>query len=145
MGVDLECMAWREVASFPAVMEVLEAAQRPNGGALVDALHLSRTGSSPADLHGVPAGYLRSAQLCDAAATPPPTVEAIIQEARGGRFPPGEGALPLAELLAELPHDTVLSVEVPKYNDASAADRAKELFAATQKLFESCRQNAKMA
>ena len=54
MGVDLECMAWRQVASFPDAVRVVEAAGRPNGGALVDAIHLSRTGGSPADLAGVP-------------------------------------------------------------------------------------------
>ena len=145
MGVDLECMAWRQIASFPAALEVVEAAARPNGGALVDALHLSRTGGTPADLQGVPAGRLRSAQLCDAVAELPATTEAIIEEARGGRLPPGQGALPLVELLAELPDHTVLSVEVPKYKDASPAVRAKELFEATRALFQSCRRSAKMS
>ena len=69
MGVDLECMAWRQVSSFPEAVRVVEAAGRPNGGALVDALHLSRTGGSPSDLKAVPSQRIRSAQLCDAPAT----------------------------------------------------------------------------
>ena len=142
LGVDLECMAWRQVASLPAVLKVVEAAGRQNGAALIDALHLSRTGAKPSDLRGLPASYLRSAQLCDAVAEPPTTSEAAVAEARGGRFPPGEGALPLAELLAVLPDDVVLSVEVPKYKEAPAAVRAGELCAATRKLLHSCRLTA---
>ena len=96
MGVDLECMAWRQVASLPAAIRVVEAAGRPNGGALVDAIHLSRTGGAPADLTDVPPQYIRSAQLCDALSQRPATNEAIIQEARSGRLPPVKANCPCA-------------------------------------------------
>lgn len=57
IGVDLECMAWRIVSSLPlAVRRVAEAAERPNGGVLVDALHLSRTGGAPEDVRGARRG-----------------------------------------------------------------------------------------
>jgi sugar phosphate isomerase/epimerase len=139
MGVDLECMAWRQVSSFPEAMRVVEAAGRPNGGALVDALHLSRTGGAPGDLKAVPPQRIRSAQLCDAPATQPGSTEAIIEEARSRRLPPGHGDLPLRELLAMLPDDVCLSVEVPMDSAAPAEVRARHIFEATQTLFESCR------
>lgn len=113
MGVDLECMAWRQVASLPEAVRVVEAAGRPNGGVLVDALHLARTGGSPDDVRAVPPGLIRHAQLCDAPAQAPDSTDAIIQEARAGRLAPGEGALPLAALVAALPPTTSLSIEVP--------------------------------
>jgi sugar phosphate isomerase/epimerase len=138
MGVDLECMAWRTVSSLPAAVEVVEAAGKANGGALVDALHLSRTGGSPADLRKIAPGLIRSAQLCDAPALRPTTNEAIIQEARSERLPAGRGELPLAELLAELPDDVVLSVEVPMENGQPSEVRARQVFDATQALFRSC-------
>jgi sugar phosphate isomerase/epimerase len=141
MGVDLECMAWRRVASFPDAVSVVEAAGKANGGALVDALHLSRTGGSPADLRGVPAQRVRSAQLCDAPARRPASTEAIIQEARSGRLPPGRGELPLCELLAALPENVTLSVEVPMESGAPAEDRARAIFEATQELFAHCRDH----
>jgi sugar phosphate isomerase/epimerase len=138
MGVDLEGMAWRQVSSFPDALQVVQTAGKPNGAALVDALHLARTGGSPSDLRGVAPGLIRSAQLCDAPATIPASEEAIIQEARSGRLPPGEGELPLCALLAALPTDTRLSVEVPMGNGLSAEVRARHIFAATQTLFERC-------
>lgn len=139
MGVDLECMAWRQVSSFPEAVRVVEAAGRPNGGALVDALHLSRTGGSPGDLQAVPPHRIRSAQLCDAPAPRPGSTEAIIEEARSKRLPPGYGDLPLRELLAALPNDVCVSVEVPMDVQKPAEVRAREVFEATQVLFGSCR------
>lgn len=140
MGVDLECMAWRRVATFPAALDIIEAAGRPNGGALVDALHLSRTGGSPSDLRAAPAGRIRSAQLCDAPAERPTTAAAIVEEARSGRLPPGQGQLPLCELLAALPDDAAISVEVPTRDPAPPEVRARRIYLDTQGLFEHCRR-----
>lgn len=140
LGVDLECMAWRQVASLPDAARVVAAAGRPNGGVLVDALHLARTGGVPAVLRDVPPAMIRSAQLCDAPAARPASVDAIIQEARSGRLAPGEGALPLRALLVELPDDAILSVEVPMAGAEPPEDRARRIFAATGRLFEACRQ-----
>jgi sugar phosphate isomerase/epimerase len=93
IGVDLECMAWRQVSSFPEAVPLVKEVGRPNCGALVDALHLSRTGGSPADIRAVPSNLIGSAQLCDAPAEHPESQDAIIQEARSGRLPPGCGQL----------------------------------------------------
>ncbi|KMO11880.1 sugar phosphate isomerase/epimerase family protein [Methylobacterium platani] len=134
MGVDLECMAWRRVASLPDAVRVVEAAGRPNGGVLVDALHLARTGGTVADLRAVPAGLIRSAQLCDAPARAPGSMEAIIHEARAGRLPPGEGALPLSALLAVLPATAALSVEVPMTGALAAEPHVRANLAAARRL-----------
>lgn len=140
LGVDLECMAWRRVASFADALEVVSTANRHNGGLLVDALHLSRSGGCPTDLRTAPARLIRSAQLCDAVAVRPTTQEALIKEARSGRLPPGQGALPLRELLAELADETALSVEVPLSGSADPKQHARDNFLAAQTLFTSVRQ-----
>ena len=140
LGVDLECMAWRQVASFADALEVVSAANRHNGGLLVDALHLSRSGGSPVDLRTAPARLISSAQLCDAVAARPTTHEALIKEARSARLPPGHGALPLRDLLAELPEGTALSVEVPLSGSADPQQHARDNFLAAQRLFDSVRQ-----
>lgn len=137
MGVDLECMAWRQVASLPDALRVVEAAGHPNGGVLVDALHLFRTGGTAADMRAIPPARIRSAQLCDALAKPPVTQDAIIREARSGRLPPGEGELPLRELLSALSDDVAVGVEVPMDGTASAEAHARRTFNATRKLLES--------
>ncbi|NIF72667.1 TIM barrel protein, partial [Burkholderia sp. Ap-962] len=71
LRVELEFMAWRAVARFGDAAEVVTAARQPNGGMLIDALHVWRTGGSERDLGGVPAAMIRSAQLCDAPAAAP--------------------------------------------------------------------------
>jgi sugar phosphate isomerase/epimerase len=113
----------------------LRVPTRPNGGLLVDALHLARTGGVPADVLGAPAGLIRSAQLCDAPAARPESEAAIIAEARSGRLLPGEGDLPLRELLWSLSDRTMLSVEVPVTEGASPEPHAKLVFEATERLF----------
>lgn len=134
MGVDLECMAWRDVASLGDAAAVIREVGHPAGGVLVDALHLSRTGGTPADVAALPPGLVRSAQLCDAPAARPTTTQAVIAEARGGRLPPGEGALPLRDLLAALPRGVALSVEVPMDDGRPAEARARDIFDATWRL-----------
>jgi sugar phosphate isomerase/epimerase len=135
MGVDLECMAWRQVASLPDAVRVMAATGRPNAGVLVDALHLSRTGGTPEDVRAAPRGLLRSAQLCDAPAAIPASRDDIIMEARSRRLPPGEGELPLRELLTALPPDAAISLEVPMATPEPAAERARRLHDAARRLF----------
>jgi sugar phosphate isomerase/epimerase len=141
MGVDLECMAWRAVSSLPLAVQVVEAAGRPNGGVLIDALHLSRTGSAPAALRDISPRLIQSAQLCDARAERPLGNEAIIREARSQRLVPGTGALPLHEFVAALPDHSVLSVEVPLSGSVTAEDHARRLFDATRDLLARFRSN----
>jgi sugar phosphate isomerase/epimerase len=83
----------------------------------------------------LPDRWLRAAQLCDASATAPATRAAIIAEARGGRLPPGDGALPLGALLEALPTDTSLSVEMP-LPALDARERIATAFNSTRNLLE---------
>lgn len=136
LAVDLECMAWRRVAGLPDAVLVVEDAGRPNAGVLVDALHLTRGGGTPETVRGVDPVLIRHAQLCDAGLIQPDTSEALIAEARAGRLLPGEGALPLRRLLAVLPADVALSVEVPMDGSRPAEDHACAVFEAAQALLK---------
>jgi sugar phosphate isomerase/epimerase len=133
LAVDLEVMPWRQVSSLAIAGEVIERAGRPNAGLLVDALHLSRSGSSPASLRAMPRERIRSAQLCDAVAERPATTVALIREARSGRLLPGDGALPLRQLVAELPDHAVLSVEVPNTGHPPE-EHARRVYDATRRV-----------
>lgn len=135
LGVDLEWMGWRPVATLADALRTVRAAARPNGAILVDALHLIRNGAAPTDLRGLDPALIRTVQICDAGATPPATREAIIAEARGGRMLPGTGTLPLRDLLDVLPDHAVLSCEIPMANPPPPDERAKQVFAATARLF----------
>lgn len=135
LGVDLECMAWRTVDSIDKAAALLAGAARDNAGLLIDALHLARCGGSAQALAALPDAWLRSVQLCDAPARAPASTEALIAEARAGRLPPGEGALPLSELLTAMPASAVYSVEVPTGRAEEPLARAQHIFEATQRLF----------
>lgn len=113
MRVDLEFMRWRPVGTYVQAAAVVAAAGRPNGGVLVDALHLDRSGGTAATPDFSDGGPVRLVHLCDAPGARPEGDAAVIREAREGRLVPGEGALPLRELVARLQPDVVVSVESP--------------------------------
>nr|WP_239522128.1 sugar phosphate isomerase/epimerase [Geodermatophilus sabuli] len=110
--VALEFMRFTAVPTLHAAGELVRAAGGTGLTVLVDVLHLQRGGETPADLTrpgAPPVGYL---QLCDAPADPPGDLAALAEEARHGRLFPGDGELPLADVLAALPADLPVCVEV---------------------------------
>lgn len=107
----LEFMRFMTVRTLPEALDVVGRAGHPAGGVLVDALHLDRGGHGPADVAAVDPDLLPYAQLCDAPAAVPPA-DQLVAEALDGRLLPGDGALPLAELVAVLPADAPFSMEL---------------------------------
>ncbi len=131
MGVDLENMGWRTVSTFADCVSIVEESGQANGGALVDALHFCRNGGVPSDLLKVRPALIKSFQLCDAGEDVPRSPEEMIREARSDRYPPGEGTLPVAEILRALPPDVMRSVEVPIKGSSDPRDHIKRLFDST--------------
>ena len=135
LGLDLECMAWRGINTPRACLDLIQASGVSSAAYLVDTLHHSRCGGTPADIAQMPAGRVVSAQLCDAPATAPSSIEAFLAEARGGRLVPGEGGLDLAGIVESLPAETVISVELPSATDKRPPpERARAIFSATSAL-----------
>lgn len=107
--------------------DALRICGESGGGVLVDALHFHRSGGRPEQLRALDPELLPLAQLCDAPLAPPaglPRPESLpggqstdgsdLQlESRAMRLLPGEGELPLRELLNALPESIPLSVEAP--------------------------------
>jgi sugar phosphate isomerase/epimerase len=112
IGIALEFQSYSPIGTVAQAVQFVETIGHANAGIVVDALHLHRSGGSPTDLAGVPPERLLFAQLCDAPARKP-LPEALRQEARAGRLYPGEGELPLFELMNALPKDIALDIEVP--------------------------------
>lgn len=114
LRVALEFGAFTDVPTIDAAAAILRQAAQPNQALLVDALHLRRSGGSAEQIRRLPAEWFNYAQLCDAPLSGPSASDraAIRDEAVDYRLCPGEGALPLAELLAALPQGLPLSVEV---------------------------------
>lgn len=141
LDVGMEFSAYSAVKSIQHAERLVRAAARPNGRILVDALHLARSGGSPADVAALDRGLLAYCQLADARGPTPTTDDALRDEARGGRYLPGEGDLPLQALLAVLPPGLPMGVEAPTARDAdlSVADRARLAAVATRKFFQTVR------
>ncbi|WP_182086323.1 sugar phosphate isomerase/epimerase family protein [Aureimonas sp. ME7] len=135
----LELTRWRAMSTVAQAQILAEASGRDNVGVLIDALHVSRAGGSPADVAALDRDRVLYLQLCDAPAEAPGDDAGCIAEAREGRLMPGEGELWLGELMAVLPPDITISVETPHAGD-DALDfltRAEKGMAATRRFLRS--------
>jgi sugar phosphate isomerase/epimerase len=108
----VEFMAYRSVRTLDdAIAVVAGSGGGGGGGLLIDALHVQRCGVSLGALRALDPALVTYVQLCDAPAAAPPDE---IAEARAGRRLPGDGELPLRELLAALPDGIPVAVEAPQ-------------------------------
>jgi sugar phosphate isomerase/epimerase len=106
----VEFMAWLPVRTLAGAVAVVSGSG--GAGLLLDALHVQRCGVTTAEVAALDPALLGYLQLCDAPAAPPPGAGAIA-EARTGRLLPGEGELPLGDLLGAVPDGLPAAAEVP--------------------------------
>jgi sugar phosphate isomerase/epimerase len=109
---------------------------RPDYRVLIDTMHLARTGGTAADIAALDPNLIGYVQLCDALQTP--VIPDYMDEAMTERKVPGEGELPLLDILKALPRDVIVSVEVPELAKAQAGagpqTRVGHLIRATRRL-----------
>lgn len=114
MRACLEFMIFSSVKTLADAVRILNRTAHPAAAILVDALHMQRSGAAPAEVAALPPDWLPYAQLCDAPFEPVrPPEDVALTEARTGRLFPGDGGLPLCELIHALPAEAPLSVEAP--------------------------------
>ena len=130
LSVGLEFAIYTGVRTLAHAAQFVARSQRANASVLVDALHFSRSGGTLAQIADVDASLFRYAQICDAVPDLPTDTAGLIREARTGRLLPGEGALPLGELVAALPAGIPLAIEAPCRATAHLppAERAQRAF-----------------
>jgi sugar phosphate isomerase/epimerase len=140
IGIALEPMSYVEQRTPAQAVALLDRVRKPNAKLLIDALHLYRSGATPADLAGIDPSLFPYIHLCDAPAKAPPP-DGLRPEGRGGRFYPGEGELPLAQFLAAFPADISIGVEAPcaQYAHLPVLERARICGAATRALLRGVR------
>ncbi len=107
----LEFLPIFSVSSLAQAVAIVERVDRPEVAVLVDTLHLARSGGVPADLASVDRRLLPYLQLADAAGAAPADLAGLRDEALHGRLLPGEGVLPLGEVLRTVP-EVPVSVEL---------------------------------
>ncbi len=140
MTADLEFIPWTTVPDARAAWRVVRLAGQPaNAGVLVDALHVSRSRTTPQDIAALPRALLHYAQICDAPVGGPYTVQALIHTARQERLLPGEGAIDLKGLFAALPVDLPVSIEIPHHvrmPTLGAVEWARQALAASRAVLQ---------
>ena len=136
----IEFTAWRPIRTLASAVAIARGSD--GAGLLLDTLHIQRCGVTVAELAAVDPVLLGYLQLCDAPARPPHGIglpaalprgqdvsqgDDAVLEARTMRLLPGEGELPLAELLGVLPDSLPVSVEAPSL--AARRDQSPAQFA----------------
>ena len=125
---DLEFMPWTAVKDAATAVRIVNTVAQPNAGVLVDAIHFFRSRSMLSDIADLPRNSVNYVQLCDGKVPGPVNNAGLIHDARSERLLPGEGGFALAALLAALPGDLPISVEVP--SETRAAKMGNEAWAA---------------
>lgn len=123
----LEFVRYNEVRSMAQAHRIITATGASNGKMLIDTLHFFRADETPDGVGTLDPSLFPYIQICDGPLAPPPG-DGIRIEGRTDRMYPGEGGLPLAELLAVLPEGIPLSVEAPNdriAQELSPAERAQ--------------------
>jgi sugar phosphate isomerase/epimerase len=106
------------IADLPSALAAVEYVNTDEISLLIDTMHVARFGATADDLRSVPAERIGYIQLSDT--TVQPRMKIYAEEAMYERMTPGEGELPLADMLAALPDDRVVGLEVPMRSRAEA-------------------------
>ena len=106
------------INGLPAAMAAVRHIGRPSFRLLIDTMHYFRFGGTVADVAALDPAVIGYVQLCDVPVVS--THARYMDEALYERLPPGQGELPLADLLAVLPPEVVISLEVPQRSLAEA-------------------------
>lgn len=122
-SIAVEFMLFSAARTLDECVEVVQAAGESNVVVLADVLHLTRSGGRPDDLRHYAPELFPYAQICGAAgpgAAADP--EAARSEGVRARLLPDDGDLPVAEFVAAVPPDAILSVEAPLAGQADPTD-----------------------
>ena len=118
METTIEASPGLTVGDLDDALAAIDHVGRPDFRLLIDTMHVLRSGSSPDDVAALDPNLVAYVQLSDAPLAP--RFDSYMEEAMYERMVPGEGELPLRELLAALPDGLIISLEVPQRSLADA-------------------------
>lgn len=128
MRVALEFLMITAVQSMGDALDIIRRADHPAAALLIDTIHFQRAGHRPAEMEELEACLLPYTQICDGNLDCAASFDAYLEDAVDLRSCPGEGDLPVADIIKALPQDIPLSLEVRSkaYRDqfTDATDRA---------------------
>nr|WP_307873590.1 MULTISPECIES: sugar phosphate isomerase/epimerase [unclassified Frankia] len=111
------------ISDLDGALAAIRHVARPDFRLLIDTMHLARAGHTPEDLAALDPALIAYAQLSDHTTHQRGTV---YREDTIDRMVPGEGELPLRDILAALPTDIVIGLEVPMLSAAQAGEPTEQ-------------------
>lgn len=139
--VTLEFLPWSGIPNAAVALDLVRRTGRPNATVLVDTWHWFRGGADPALLRALPGDKVGSVQLNDA---PKRVAENMMMESMLARLMPGEGDIPIAEvvrILDEIGSQAPLGIEVfhERHAQMDATQVAKRAAEATRRVLAAAR------
>lgn len=110
--IDLEFPTFSRLRTLDEALDIVRAADRPNGGILVDTLYLHLSRVDIGELLHVPPEWLHFLHISDCLPGIADTREGMIQLARDARLYPGEGWIDFAGIIERCPPMNY-SIELP--------------------------------
>jgi sugar phosphate isomerase/epimerase len=99
------------IRNLQGALDLAAAVDHSHFGLLIDTMHFFRSGATIADFAAIDPALVRHVQLCDVPM--PAVIESYMEEALFERRAPGDGDLPLAELVRYIPAHTTIGLEIP--------------------------------
>jgi sugar phosphate isomerase/epimerase len=121
LAVDREIVITTEVGAgvvrnLQAALDLAAAVDHSHFGLLIDTMHFFRSGATIADFAAIDPVLVRHVQICDVPM--PALIENYMEEALFERRAPGDGDLPLVELVGHIPAHTTIGLEIPMRSEA---------------------------
>ncbi len=113
------------IRNLQMALDVVRHVGRPAFRLLIDTMHFGRTNGTAAELAALDPALIGYVQLSDVPLVP--SDPDYMRETTCDRKTPGEGELPLYDMLAALPRDVVVSLEVPQLHKALAGQSLLEI------------------
>jgi len=115
LTVDLEFPSFSRLRNLDETLDIVRAADRPNGGVLVDTLYLHLSRVDAGELLHVPFEWMHFLHISDCLPGIADTREGMIQLARDARLYPGEGWIDFAGIIERMP-PVDYSIELPNHS-----------------------------
>lgn len=132
------------VADLGAALAAQRHVGRPDFKLLIDTMHLVRSGAGAAEIAAVEPQLIGYVQLSDAPLAR--RYASHLEEAGYERMAPGEGEMPLLEIMKVMPRDRVIGLEIPMRSAAEAGvgpmERLGRCLAATRSLLAQADEQA---
>jgi sugar phosphate isomerase/epimerase len=112
IGTTIEMAPGLTLGDVPTVMAAIKHVGRSDLRLLVDTMHWARSGYGAAELSELEPEQIGYVQLSDSTLKKP-RMKSYVAEAMYERMAPGDGELPLAEILGAVRDDVVVGLEIP--------------------------------